>query len=146
MATSTFYKSVWNCLYALDYLIPDCDFDPKHEGKIRALADGMYIRSGRLVSGYVGALDGLAVQINKPPLKDTPAPLTFKNYSINLQAIANCDRKFIWWSMHTAGSTQDNIAWNSTKIWNILREFGLPTGLWIAGDDAYPSSEYLVCP
>ena len=114
LATSTFYKSVWNCLYALDYLIPDCDFDPKDEGKMRALADGMYIRSGRLVPGCVGALDGMAVQINKPSLKDTPAPLTFKNrkkyYSINLQAIADCDKRFVWWSMQTTGSTHDSLA------------------------------------
>jgi hypothetical protein len=100
---------------------------------MRALADDMYIRSGRLVPGCVGALERMAVQINKPSLKDTPAPLTFKNrkkyYSINLQAIADCDMRFFWWSMHTAGSTHDSLAWNSTKLCDILRDFGLPTGL-----------------
>jgi hypothetical protein len=151
LATSTFYKSVWNCLYAIDYLIPDCDFDPKDEGKMRAHVDGMYIRSGRIVPGCVGALDGMVVRINKPSLKDTVThppvqPSRIEKSTTPSTSKLSRIRKFIWWSMHTAGFTHKSLAWNSTKICDILREFGLPAGLWIAGDDAYPSSEYLVCP
>ena len=73
MATSTFCKSVWNFLYAIDYIIADCDFDPKDEGTMRAHANGMYIRSGRLVPGCVGALDRMAKKERKmvtTPVKD----------------------------------------------------------------------------
>ncbi len=48
--------------------------------------------------------------------------------------------------MMSAGSTHDNLAWGTTALAILLQEFGLPPGLWIAGDDAYPSSEYLVSP
>jgi hypothetical protein len=150
LGSTTFFVSVWKCVYALDFVLPRPDFDPKDEGGLRALADGMYVRSGRLVPGCVGALDGMAVQIDRPSLKDTAAPLSYKNrkkyYSINLQAICDCDRKFIWWSMRSAGSTHDSLAWGTTKLAMLLQEFGLPPGFWIAADDAYPTSEYLVSP
>jgi len=48
-------------VYALDFVIPREDLDPKDEGKLRAHADGIYVRSGRLVPGCVGGLDGMAV-------------------------------------------------------------------------------------
>jgi hypothetical protein len=150
LGKTTFFKSVWKCVYALDFVLPRPDFDPKDEGGLRALADGMYVRSGRIVPGCVGALDGMAVHIDRPTLKDTAAPLSYKNrkkyYSVNMQAIADCDRRFIWWSMRSAGSTHDSLAWGTTKLAMLLQEFGLPLGLWIAADDAYPTSEYLVSP
>ena len=99
LGRSTFFSSVWKVIYALDFVLPRPDFDPKDEGGLRGLADGMYVRSGRLVPGCIGALGGMAVHIDRPSLKDTPAPLSYKNrkkyYSINLQAIADHDRKFI---------------------------------------------------
>jgi hypothetical protein len=131
-------------------VLPRPDFDPKDEGGLRGLADEMYVRSGRLVPGCVGALDGMALHIDRPTLKDTTAPLSYKNrkkyYNINLQAIADCDQKFIWWSMRSIGSTHDSLAWGTTKLAMLLHEFGLPPGLWIGADDAYPTFEYLVSP
>jgi len=48
--------------------------------------------------------------------------------------------------MNTKGSTHDNLAWASAKLSSKLLEFGLPPVLWFAGDDAYPYSDFLVCP
>ena len=76
LATSTFYDSVWKVVYALDDVMPNSDFDPKDEGKLRSYADLMYVRSGRLVPGCIGGLDGMAVHITRPTLKGTPAPLS----------------------------------------------------------------------
>jgi hypothetical protein len=50
---------VWKVVYALDCVLPNEIFDPIDEGKMCALADGMYVRSGRLVPGCVGAIDGI---------------------------------------------------------------------------------------
>ncbi len=60
--------------------------------------------------------------------------------------MADCDRNFIWWSMISARSTLDNLALSTTKLAMLLWEICLPSGLWFAGDDAYPTSEYIVCP
>ncbi len=60
--------------------------------------------------------------------------------------MADCDRKFIWWSMMLVGSTHDSLASSTNKLAMMLQEIGLPSGLWFAGDDAYPTSKYLVCP
>ncbi len=93
LGTTTFYLSVWKCVYTLDCALPNDVFDPRDEGSLRALADGMYVRSGRLVPGCIGTIDGMAVHINRPTLKDTAAPLSYKNqkkyYSVNLQAMAD---------------------------------------------------------
>ena len=67
-------------------------------------------------------------------------------YNINLQAIANHNRKIMWWNMMTVGSTHDSLAWALTPLAQDLSIMGLPFGMWIAGDDAYPSSEYLLSP
>ena len=44
------------------------------------------------------------------------------------------------------GSTHDSLAWSCTPLARQLEVVGLPFGLWIAGDDAYPSSEFLISP
>ena len=46
--------------------------------------------------------------------------------------------------MRSAGSIHDSLACGETALAMLLHEFGLPPGLWIAADDAYPTSEYLL--
>jgi hypothetical protein len=40
---STFFKCLWNCVYALDNVLPSPEFDVTNEGLMSALADGMYV-------------------------------------------------------------------------------------------------------
>ena len=147
---TTFFKCLWNCVYALDNVLPSPEFDITDEGKMKAHADGMYVRSGRTTPGCIGALDGMAVRITRPTLKDTASPQMYMNrkgfYSLNLQAISDCNRKFLWWNIGSVGSTHDSLAWTCTPLARQLATIGLPYGLWIAGDDAYPSSDYLISP
>ena len=60
---TTFFKCLWNCVYDLDNVLPSPEFDVTDEGKIKALANGMYVRSGRTTSGCIGALDEIDVSI-----------------------------------------------------------------------------------
>ena len=69
-----------------------------------------------------------------------------KYYVINLQVVEDYDRKFVGWSMRSTGSTHGRLKWGTTALAIVLQEFGLPPGFWTAGDDAYPTSEYLVSP
>ena len=83
-------------------------------------------------------------------LTDTPSPQIFFNrkgfYNLNLQAISDCNRKFLLWNLGSVGSTHDSLAWDCTPLARQLAEVKLPFGLWIVGDDAYPSSEFLISP
>ena len=67
-------------------------------------------------------------------------------FSINLQAIADADWKFLWYSMETAGGTHDSLAFKVSELGRSLEDKGLPKDYWIAGDDAYACSEYLLTP
>ena len=150
ISQTEFYGCLWEVVWALDAVIPAPNFDIRNEGQMRALADGMFVRSCRTMPGCIGALDGMAVRITRPTLKDTVSPQSFLNrkgfYSVNLQAIADCNRKILWWNIKTVGSTHDSMAWSVTPLAQDLALIGLPFGLWIAGDDAYASSEYLISP
>jgi len=74
LGTSNFFASVWKAIYALDFVLS------QNEGQMRAHANRMYVWSGRLVPGCVGALDGmLNVNIDRPSLKDTTAPRSYKH-------------------------------------------------------------------
>ncbi len=92
----------------------------------------------------------MAVRITRPTLKDISPPQLHFNwkgfYCLNLQAISDCNRKFVWWNLGSVGSTHDGFAWACTPLARQLTVIGLPFGFWIAGDDAYPSSEYLIYP
>ncbi len=144
---TTFLKCLWNCVYALDNVLPSPEFDIRDEGKMKAHADGMYVRTRRTTPGCIGALDGMVVRNTRPTLKDTSSPRMYLNwkelYILNLQAISDCNRK---WNIGSIGSTHDSLAWTRTPLARQLATIGLPYGLWIGGDDAYPSSDYLISP
>ena len=91
--------------------------------------------------GCIGALDGMAVRIGRPKLSDTDVPAFYFNrkgfHSVNLQAIADANRKFLWYILRTCGGTHDSLlAWKVTKLAQDLDVTPLSKGLWIAGDDA----------
>jgi hypothetical protein len=52
----------------------------------------------------------------------------------------------MWWNMKTIGSTYENLAWALIPLAQYLAIISLPFGLWIVGDDTYPSSEYFLSP
>jgi hypothetical protein len=110
----------------------------------------MFVMSGGKMPGCVGALDGMVVRITRPTPKDTTSPQSFFNrkgfYSINLQAISDYDMTIVLGNIKTFGSTHDNMAWVVTPLAHDLALIGFHFGLWIAGDDAYASCEYMLSP
>ena len=76
---TTFFKCFWNCVYALDNVLPSHEFDIRDEVKMKAHADGMFFRSSRTTPGCIGALYGMVVRITRPELKDTTCPQVYMN-------------------------------------------------------------------
>ena len=97
----------------------------------------------------IGAVDGMAVRIKGPAGTECSNPRTYYNrkgfFSVNLQAMCDVRRRFRWASVMCAGSAHDATAWGASgmsEAASILQRLGL----WIAGDDAYPLSEWLIMP
>eukprot|EP00951_Prasinocladus_malaysianus_P027384 scaffold245335_cov32-Prasinocladus_malaysianus.AAC.1 len=154
IGATTAYASIWEVVDALIEVLKE-PLDLHNDTTLASLSDDMYARSGRTVMGCIGAVDGMAVRIGKPNIED---PVTeeernvrhFMNrkgfYSINLQAVADANRKIIYHSLETQGSTHDSLAWKMSTLGKLLEEYPLPEGYWIAGDEAYVCNEYLITP
>ena len=96
-----------------------------------------------------GAVDGLAIRIKGPTQKDCTNPHTYYNrkhfFSVNLQAMCDSKRRFVWDNMKCPGSAHDATAWSCSGF-SLMAEKLAELGFWIAGDDAYPLSEWLITP
>jgi hypothetical protein len=72
------------------------------------------------VRGCVGAIDGCAIKINKPSLRDTPAPRHYYNrkgfFATVLQATCDGNRKFTWASLKGVGSTHDSTCYGISNL------------------------------
>ena len=150
VADSTFYECIWKVMDSLDSHLELDGIDPSDVESLRRLERCMFDRSKETVEGCIGAIDGMAVRIGRPKASDTSVPSYYFNrkgfYSINLQAIADGNRKFLWYSMATCGGTHDSLAWKVTKLAQTLEKTPLPYGFFIAGDDAYSCTNQLISP
>lgn len=150
VSDSAFYPAVWKVIDALDRHLEVDNIDPNDIVALDKLSEAMHHRSKGTIQGCIGALDGMAVKIGRPKATCSTTPSYYFNrkgfYSVNLQAIADANRKFLWYSMATCGGTHDSLAWKVTKLAMDLAATPLPYGMFIAGDDAYACSNQLITP
>jgi hypothetical protein len=105
-------------------------------------------------SGCIGAIDGIAMRIKRPTLsnklRDPGAYYCRKGfYSLNCQAICDCDKRILWISSKHIGSTHDAAAFHETKLYRLLqqkKEYLKKHGFFIAGDSAYCMDSFLLTP
>ena len=67
-------------------------------------------------------------------------------FAVVLQAFCDADRRFTFASVKCPGSTHDSVAWAMTKLADVLASGALRGEYWIAADDAYPVSDYILTP
>jgi hypothetical protein len=98
--------------------------------------------------GCVGAVDGICIEIQKPPDEFGPRAFYCRKgmYAIPAQALVDANYRFLYLSAKCAGSTPDGIAWESSSLGMRLRRVPLPAGFWIAGDAAYPCRNGIITP
>eukprot|EP00658_Telonema_sp_P-2_P028421 TRINITY_DN2177_c0_g1_i2.p1 TRINITY_DN2177_c0_g1~~TRINITY_DN2177_c0_g1_i2.p1 ORF type:complete len:257 (+),score=25.86 TRINITY_DN2177_c0_g1_i2:202-972(+) len=103
-----------------------------------------------VLTGCVGALDGLALKIDRPSLHDAPDPKQFFNrkgfHALVLQAVCDHKRRFLFGSATEPGSTHDSRAFKCSTLYKDLIKNKLPLGMWIAADDAYENSVFCLTP
>jgi len=103
------------------------------------------------LTGCVSSLDGLAVRIQRPRLSDVPNPTGYYNrkgfFAVNVPAAVGADFKFQFFSVATAGSCHDSTAFSVSGLEKHLsNDSCLPRGFWVAADDAYTASIWVLTP
>jgi DDE superfamily endonuclease len=114
------------------------------ERKLRNLADGFSISRTRAsqLYGCIGALDGIAITVMKPPDDFCPRKLFCRKgtYSLPVQAIADYRYRFMYMSAKCVGSTHDSISFACSRLAQALQDGSALSAFWIAADATYDSS------
>jgi DDE superfamily endonuclease len=120
---------------------------------INHLADLYAEKSNGVFFGPFCALDGLAVRVKCPTERDVADPGNYYCrkgfFALNVQAICDRSKRFLWCYPSNKGSTHDSVAFTSSKLYELLKELSnefYSRGLFIAGDSAYNLTSFLVTP
>jgi DDE superfamily endonuclease len=120
---------------------------------LREVSDGFAERSDFAFSGCIGAVDGIAIWINCPTMKEDGNPGQYYChkgfFALNAQCICDSKKKILWISMGHIGSSHDSAAFASTDLFNFLEtisDYLYDNGFLIAGDSAYPLTSFLIPP
>ncbi len=89
--------------------------------------------------GCIGALDGIAIAIQKPPDEYVPRNFYCRKgiYALPVQAMVDARNRFVYMTSQCVGSTHDFVAFHVSAFARKLRDGRLPYGYWIAADPAY---------
>jgi hypothetical protein len=149
VAYSTFYTCLWRTLEALDKAFK-LSFDVTDNTEMANLEEGFAQLTGHVLRGIVGALDGLAIKIQKPWVQEVPDPMAFFNrkgfFAVNVQAICDSNRRFKWYAASTCGSTHDATAFSATRLMQRLHNGCMDNQWSIAADEAYAASRHVITP
>ena len=110
-------------------------------------------KSNAIFYGPFASLDGVAIRIHSPRLKEVPDPGNYccrkGFYALNVQAICDKLKRFLWCYPSNKGSTHDHAAFCGSQSYGLLvsmvEEFK-EKGLFIAGDTAYGLTPFLITP
>lgn len=158
VSKSAFFECIWKTLDLFDraYPVPWILDNPVECAKLSAAFQQRSAVPGAF-GGCVGAIDGLCVKIKAPTDRINPAAFWARKgfYAVNVQAICDASRKFLFWSCKAPGRTNDNLALCFTPLgrglmtpWEDLPPLQQPIypGYYVHGDLAYGCTRYIICP
>ena len=128
--------------------MPGIPFDDQNA--LEQLAHGFKYSRNRPNSlyGWIGALEGIPIAINKPPDEYVTRNLFVGKECMHfhLQAVADSHMMFRYMSCHCTGSTHDAAAFDVSELAVRLKDVEMNDGFWIAGDAAYVRIPGLLTP
>ena len=132
----------WDCIYAADGAL---NLEPFFDEKgMEERAEFFGRRTGGIMGGCVGCIDGLFVETIKPSTDNSMHYTSRKGkFGVNVQAICDHKYRFTWMSALATGSTHDSAAWGLTELYD---QIGIIVPYYINGDAAYPASEVMLVP
>jgi hypothetical protein len=106
------------------------------------------------LDGIIGAIDGIAIRIQCPTVADdVPDPGNFfcrkQFYALNVQAIVDSKKRFLWVSPLHQGSMFDSVAFGQTGLHRGLDELSQwlrRNGFYLIGDSAYNLAGWMIIP
>jgi DDE superfamily endonuclease len=124
-----------------------------HWDKITSRANHFAEKTGGIFYGPFAALDGLAVRIKCPSSAEVADPGNYYCrkgfYVLNVQAICDRSKRFLWCYLSNKGSTHDSAAFAGSRLYDLLKEKLNKLyhhGVFIVGDLAYGITSFLVTP
>ena len=124
-----------------------------NDPKLKSVAQGFKNKSTCGIDKCIGAIDGCAVRIRQPSQDDVQNASNYYNrkgfHALNMQAICDASRRFIWYCCKSAGSTHDSTAFVSTVLYDRLKTGLLnlaATGYFLIGDEAYALDDFIMVP
>ena len=122
-------------------------------GALAALAEPFSYASNGSFNGIIGALDGLAIRIRCPWESEVPDPGNYfcrkGFFALNVQAICDRFKKFLWCYPSNKGSTHDSVAFTNSRLYSLLTDKAdllEQQGYYIVGDSAYNLTPFLLTP
>ena len=107
----------------------------------------------QIYNGCFGSIDGIALRVKCFSTNEVPDPGNYYCrkgfYALNVQAICDRKKRFLWCSTGHKGGTHDSRAFLETQLFDILVEIAeelQKEGLYIAGDSAYALAVFLLTP
>lgn len=120
---------------------------------LEALAEPFSYGSNGVFAGIIGALDGLAVRIRSPRLSEVSDPGNYYCrkgfFALNVQAICDRLKRFIWCYTSNKGSTHDSVAFSNSRLYSMLTDKAAvleDKGFYLVGDSAYNLTPFLLIP
>jgi hypothetical protein len=128
--------------------------DCKDVGSLQATAAGFARFSNDQLDGIIGAIDGIAIRIQCPSESDNvPDPGNYfcrkQFYALNVQAIVDSKKRFLWVSTSHQGSMFDSVAFGQTGLHRMLEELSpwlRRNGFYLIGDSAYNLASWMIIP
>lgn len=159
VAKATVYSVFNKVVSVLHQVLPPLKFPLGDSASLAELERGFTVKGpggvdSGIMDGIVGAMDGIAIKIIRPRLRidGVDNPQSYYNrkcfFALNVQAIVDSNKRFLWMSALHEGSTHDSTAYGSTSLARKLESDGFGGGrrYYLAGDDAYSSHEHVVTP
>jgi hypothetical protein len=120
---------------------------------LQSIASEFAKRTDGIYNGCIGALDGLALRVKCFTMSEVPDPGNYYCrkgfYALNVQAICDRKKRFLWCSTGHKGGTHDSKAFFETKLYDLLENMAddlQEKGLYLAGDSAYALMVFLLTP
>ena len=99
----------------------------------------------RRTLGFVGALDGIAIQVNKPSTKEVDAtkPFIYRKGWHAVIGLGMCDSycRFTFFDVSNPGSTPDLNCFKSSLLFQWIRDGTFPDWAIIGADKAFMSEQ-----
>ena len=121
--------------------------------RLHGIAADFANKTNGVFYGVIGALDGLALRITSPTLNEVAVPGNFYCrkgfFALNVQAICDRQKRFLWCYPMNKGSTHDSAAFGGSQLIELLKELAPELeqqGLFLVGDAAYALASYMMVP